>query len=223
MFRFDFKLSSLNPFLKAMEWLRSHSRKQMRKAMQLAAEPTVKKMKAQLWEGGRPAFAPLKPFSIAIRKAVGIRGQRPGKGSYTLAKLIGIEKVDDTTMFVGVSNKTVYPDRKGLKAADVAGWLEFGRKSITLDLDKPSTKTGKTPRQWMMWLYLQGALKSPPSKRMTHMVISAAPARPFVSNTWEKEKELLPQRMLDIWTDGFNRFAGSSTPQFVAWRSFGEG
>lgn len=219
-FSFRFSLSSINPFVRAMEWLREHSRREIQRALKHAAEPTIKKMKQQLWEGGIPKFAPLKPFSIAIRRAMGIEGQRPAKGSYTLAKLIEAHKVNETTMLIGISNQTSYPNRASLKAAQVGEWLEFGRKAITLDLDKPSSRTGKTPRQWLMWLYLQGALKSPPSKRMTHMVISAAPARPFVANTWEQEKEELPKRIFAAWSQGFNRFAGSSAPQFVAWRSW---
>jgi hypothetical protein len=217
MMRFRAILDGLNPFLAAMRWLEDSAKRHLQRSLVDAAEPTFRKMKAQLWEGGLPKFAPLSPFSIAIRRAVGIEGQRPGKGSYTLAKLITIRSVERGELFVGVPNDAPYPGKRNLKAAKVAEWLEYGRGAVVLPLDRPSSATGKTPRQWLMWLYLQGALSAPPSKRKTHVILKAAPARPFVYNTWLTEQNELPPRVAELWEKRFDRGVPFGISRRINW------
>lgn len=189
----------------ALNWLERKSLSAVKRAERREANYLRGLMKKNIRSGGSPPFAPIKPFTEAIRRATGRRGAKPLLASRNLLKLIKTHKVGNGDWFVGIRRGEVYRDHRGITrdAVTLALMLENGRKPIVLDLDKPSSETGKTPRQWLWWLYLTGAMDAPPSPAKTHMVIGAAPQRPFVRNLYMQEKEKIRQRIIDRFAQEF--------------------
>jgi len=190
----------------ALSWLEKKALKSIKLAEKKEAKLLSDLLKKNIRDGGNPPFAAIKPFTRAIRRAAGRRGSKPLRASGNLMRLIKPHKVGDGDWFVGIRKGSVYVDHRGKTrdAVKVALLLENGRKGFVVALDKASPETGKTPRQWLWWLYFSGAIANPPSKGKTHMVISAAPPRPIVGNLFMQEKDKIRQRIIDRFIQEFN-------------------
>lgn len=185
--------------INSMAWLEKRLPKALAKAVKDESKDLAKKMKKDLRKGGNPPFAAISPFTRAIRRAAGTRSRRPGIATGTVLKSIKAHKVGALAYFAGVKKGTSHPGSgRGtvVDAADAASMLEFGRDKFFLQLDRPSPQTGKTPRQWLWWLYFSGAIKNPPGFTATHIEIGESPARPFVAPLLKREEKRIPKRLM---------------------------
>lgn len=183
---------------KALEYLEKRMDASIQRAVKAEGKFIAKELKNNLRKGGSPKFKPITSFTRVIRKASGVSSKKPGISSGGILKAITSTKISKDTYFAGIMRgKGKHKNNSSMDIADVALAFELGRPPRLLELDKPSKRTGKTPRQWLWWLYLSGATKAPPTKRKTHIQISAAPARPFVEQVRKKQASLSTQRMID--------------------------
>lgn len=195
---------------KALHWLQRKSQNALEKALREEANVLKRALKQQLYKGGSPAFRPLSPFSVAIRKAMGVRGRKPLLATRQLVRSIKHKRTGRLEYFAGVPHNVPHRRRDGstTKASEVALLVEEGRGPVVLWLDKPSPRTGKTPRQWLWWLYLEGVLSAPPSPNKNVMILRGSEARPFIRQTWEKEAKQSGERIRAAWVEMLEKEVG---------------
>ena len=215
-----FKTTFEGDWKKLERFLRALDRKSsaiLDRVMKKEAKRLTRALKTRIRKGGNPAFKPLSPFSIAIRRATGQGGRKPLLRTGALLRSIRDHKIGSHQYFAGVRKGTPYQaGRTKGDAAAVALTVEMGRGPIVLNLDRPSSRTGKTPRQWFWWLYLQGAINSPPRKTTTHIVLGRQTERPFVRQTHVLEGRESGPRMQRAWEAELEKaFAGGS--KIVNW------
>ena len=205
---------------KAIKWLERRSQRALDRAMRTEARHLKKELKQGLYKGGSPAFRPLSPFTIAIRKAMGTSGRKPLLGSRQLVQAIKHKRMGTLNYFSGVLKGTPYQTHTGtVDAAQIALYVEVGRGAVVLWLDKPSPRTGKTPRQWLWWLYLQGALAAPPSPSKNAIILRGSPERPFVRQTWERAGGKSGERIQADWIAAFEKEAGAGASTLFDWNA----
>ena len=190
-------------FFGIIDWLGKKSKKTLGKSIRKEAIFLAKELKKELRSGGNPKFSAVSPFTRAIRRAQGIRSRRPGISEGNVLKSIKAKRISGLEHFTGVDVNTKKPRASG-GSVDVfksAKALELGRPSTVLDLDKPSSKTGKTPRQWLWWLYLNGALNNPPNKAKTHLILGGSPPRPFAENVFKREGKLAGKKIMKFFEE----------------------
>ena len=195
----------------ALNWLQSGLDRALKHALQQEAKYITDLLKKNLRGGGSPGFAPLSPFTAVIRRAMGVPGRRPGVATGQVLRAITATKLDKHTYFCGVlrgNDAHISKSGRVNDVADMALLLEVGRPKFFMELDKAGT-SGKTPRQWLWWLYLSGATTTPPGFSATHIAIGQAPARPFVSQVASKEQAKIPQRITDNLHKRFLQTVGS--------------
>lgn len=195
----------------ALNWLQMGLDRALKHAMKEEAKHITKSIKDNLRKGGQPAFKPITSFTRAVRRAMGIQGRRSGVATKQVLNAIVATKVGKHTYFCGVlrGNDAHISSRGDTRdVADVAMMLETGRPKFFLELDRPG-KSGKTPRQWLWWLYFSGAIKNPPGFKKTHLEIGAAPSRPFVGQVADRESLKIPKRISDRLEKRFVQIIGS--------------
>lgn len=194
----------------ALNWLNRGLEISLRHAMKEEAEFITKEIKENLASGGSPGFKPIRPFTKAVRRALGMSGIRPGVASGQVLQAIKAHRIGKYDYFCGVKRGQKHKTPKGhvVDVADVALRLEMGRKKFILELDKAGP-SGKTPRQWLWWLYLSGAIQAPPNKKTLSIQIGKAPPRPFVGQVADREMNKIPQRITQRLEKEFLRIAGS--------------
>lgn len=100
--------------------------KAQKRAVREGAEVLLKAIKHGLdtsAPGGRP-LKPLSPFTLAVRRLMGIRGQRPLLARRNLRRSLTVKKMSNGDVFVGVPNDAKTPEGKSL--AEIAAIHEFG-------------------------------------------------------------------------------------------------
>ena len=210
---------------KAVRWLKRSSLVALEGALREEIKHLTLALKRELRSGGSPAFKPLSPFTVAIRKAMGLRGQKPLIASRQLLGLIRHKRVGKLSYFAGVIKGTPYKKEGGATtdATEIAMYVEMGRGPVILKLDKISPRTGKTPRQWLWWLYFQGALNAPPSRNKNFLFLRASEARPFVKQTWDRESKQSAERIKAAWIAAFERSGGSGASRLFDWNAVTNG
>lgn len=211
MAQFGIKLSKFGKWdtlQEALLWFGGDAKNALQRSMKKEAEYIAKRIRDNLRSGGQPGFEPIRPFTRAIRSAMGIHSRRSGVATGQVARSVAATKLGENRYFSGVLwGSEVHQTRGRVQdVAEVALRLETGRSSFFLQLDKPG-KTGKTPRQWLWWLYISGVIKKPPGFGTTHIQIGAAAPRPFVGQVASLEQSNIPQRILHglqaEWTKRF--------------------
>lgn len=181
--------------LKGLDFLGKRFDKALDEAMKKETKRVKKEIKKEIRGKGKTKYSPLSKLTIAIRRAKGISSRKPGIATRTVLNNVDYLKVARHQHFAGVKRGVKHPGSSGfLDVADVANMLEEGRPSYTITLDKPGA-SGKTPRQFFWWLYLQGVIKAPPKKTTKHLVVKETPPRPFVRNVWKREQETFPKKL----------------------------
>lgn len=195
----------------ALRWLHTGLDASIRKAVASEAEFITKKIKDNLKTGGSPSFKPISPFTVAVRRAMGTSSRKPGVATKQVLNAITATKVGKNAYFAGVlrGNDAHLSGRGTVQdVADVAMRLETGRPRFYLELDRPG-RSGKTPRQWLWWLYLSGAITTAPGTNATHLQISEALPRPFVGQVADAEMAKIPVRISKDIELHFVSFMGS--------------
>jgi len=182
--------------LGVLDWLEKKSTKAFQRTIRAEAKFLSKEMKKEIRTGGNPKFAPISGFTRAIRRAQGRSSGKAGVSSGSVLKGIKSTQLEKLSFFSGVTVGSVAKvGRRDVDLFKASKALELGRGILVLDLDKPSSTTGKTPRQWLWWLYLNGVLKSPPNKAKTHLLLDGSPPRPFAGNVFAREEKNVEKRM----------------------------
>lgn len=181
---------------RAVKWLNRGGLTALDNAIRIESKKLVVMLKKMIRVGGKPKFPPISSFSHAVRRAYGFSGRKPGKRSGQLIKTIKRHRVGSKskmTWFAGVKDPSIYRERSGKQfrlhnAFHLASVLEVGRRGYVIELDKVSKRTGKTARQWMTWLFLQGKIKTRLKKSTKYIRIKPAPPRKFVEPVWKDER-----------------------------------
>ncbi len=193
----------------ALKYLENRMDKALQDSVKEESTLITKMLKENLNRGGRPKFQPVSSFTKVIRKASGNSSRKPGVSTRQVLKGITSTKIDKITYFAGILKGKSRHKSNGMDLAEVAWVLEKGRGPLLLELDRVSAKSGKTPRQWLWWLYLSGAPKSRPSKRKTHIQIGASKPRPFVGQVEKRERDKITKRMV---VRAINKFEKTKFP-----------
>lgn len=198
----------------ALNWLQNRLDQSIAEGLRKEARFLSDELKKNLRSGGSPGFQPIRAFTRAIRSAMGIASRKPGIATGQVIRAIAPTKMSQHTYFAGVlkGNTPHFGGRGRVRdVADMALLLETGRSKFFLELDKPGT-SGKTPRQWLWWLYLSGATKAPPNPKATHLQIGASPARPFVAQVAFREGSKIPIRLTEHIEKEFIRSIATNLP-----------
>ena len=207
--------------VKAMRWLDVKSNHAFDKAVRAESRDLAKRIKMNLRKGGSPSFAKPSRFTRFMRRVRGIPSRKAGLATRQLLHMIKHHRIRRFEYFSGVLAGTNYIDAQGRvqDAARIADWLESGRKGYVIRLDQKGP-SGKTPRQFLWWLYLKGATKNPPSPNTKYMKISPTPPRPFVGQVARKEMSKIPQRIFDRYIKEFWTFNAPSASGTISWSLF---
>ena len=206
-FNMRFVGNDTNELKRAIKWMNRGGLTELDKSIQIQAKQLVKELKKNLRRGGRPKFQPIAKFSHIVRLSYGLKGKKRGRRTDTLIKSVKRHRVGtkaDRTWFAGVKKGEVYVDKvRGYRhdAFHFASILENGRNGYVIELDRPSPRTGKTPRSWLTWLYFQGRLKNLPSKSKKYLHIKPAPKAPFVKQVLDSESQKVALRVQYRWVN----------------------
>ena len=193
----------------ALTWLERKAKAALGRSLKKEAIRLTKEQRREIKGGGTPPFQPLSTFARIVRRALGQRGSRPLLRTGLLLRSVKLHRIGKMSYFSGVKKGTVYKDdRSRIKdAMEIARLQETGRKGFVIILDRPSKHSGKTPRQWLWWLFFRGALKHPPSKGRKTMTILPAPRRPYVTQTMNRlggnkgiGQKVMDEFVREFWT-----------------------
>lgn len=184
------------------EWWMNDSQKELDKSLRANSKVLRDLMKFELQN--KSNFVPLAPFTLAVRRALGISSSSPGIASGLMRNSISSHWEGSANYFVGLKKgKGKYALSKG-DIASAAVVFELGRKPFVLDLDKVGPR-GKTPRQWFWWLYFQGVIKNPPRRSARYYRMSGSIERPFAEITQMKYHQKIAEKIaLDLHDAWFN-------------------
>lgn len=221
---FDVKLGYVGDWrgmMRALRWLHRKTDHAFDKAVRAEARDISKKIKMNLRRGGSPNFARPSRFTRLMRRIRGVSSRKAGLATRQLLHLIKHHRIQRFVYFSGVRSGTKYVNIQGrqMDAAKVAEWLEVGRSGYVIRLDQRGP-SGKTPRQFLWWLYLRGSSANPPSPNTMYMKISPTPPRPFVGQVAQKEMSRIPQRIFDRYIKEFWTFNTPTSTGSVSWSIF---
>lgn len=187
----------LNAILKFCE---KEGAKAQKKATQEGALFLLKAIKEGLDKSapGGVALKPLSPFTLAVRKLLGIRGRRPLLARRNLRRSLAVKKTPSGDYFVGVPIGAKTPQGKSI--AEIAATHEFGAAPRVVQLsDKQKAFLGVVAG-------LIPSSKTPPKPGAGGggALIIRTPARPFIGPVFEKHKRAIQERIMKALADAMN-------------------